>query len=135
MNEDMVKLGKLIKATREERNLTLKDIANATSIRESYLNALEMGKIYDCISPVYGQGFLRQYLQFLNMKLEVLMENYPQAFRQPKEKQEFDYGMGTLEMRGSDRGHSKLIPNILWGVFGTIIILSAWLLVKYLGLL
>lgn len=135
MNEDLVNLGALIKAKREERSLSLKEVENSTSIRKTYLEAIENGRVYEFISGVYGQGFLRQYLEFLNLNHEEMLEEYPKAFQCPKEKQEFSYGIGSLEVRHSDNGGSRLLPNLLWATLAGVVLLGAWLLIKYLGLL
>ena len=51
---DMKSIGETFKQRRKERNITLKDAENATSIRISYLNSIEEGDVSKLISPVYA---------------------------------------------------------------------------------
>ncbi len=135
MNDDAISLGAVIRAKREELKLSLKEVENSTSIRSSFLKGIEEGRVFEYISGVYGLGFIRQYVQFLGLNLDEVSEEYPQAFRAPKEKQEFTYGLGTLEPRGSAGEGSKLFPNILWVVLSGAVLTVAYFVAKHFGVL
>lgn len=133
-NEEIKKLGALIKAKRKELHLSLKEVENSTSIRSTYLEAIEEGKINEFISAIYARGFSKQYALFLGLDIESILEEHPTAFTMPGEKHEFSYGIGTLEVRGSLGGGVKWFPNLLWAAVSVVVIVIAWYLVKYLGL-
>lgn len=119
-------------------NMSLKEVENATSIRSSYLQAIEdgaieNGKSSDLISPIYAQGFLRQYANFLGIDGDAIIRENAHYFHR-LENQEFSYGIGTLEMRGNPGAGVKWVPNLVWiAAFGGLF-LAAWYLVKYLDL-
>ena len=46
LKQDFISLGLHIKKLREERNLTIKDLAEKTGIRVQYLQKIESGKAY-----------------------------------------------------------------------------------------
>src|SRR5271167_2240261 len=104
MSEELKRVGDLFKLKRKEMSLSLKEVENSTSIRSSYLEAIEEGQIQEYISGVYALGFMKQYAQFLGFDLDELIRNNPAIFRMPQEKHEFNYGIGTLEVRGSMGG-------------------------------
>jgi cytoskeletal protein RodZ len=133
MSEELKRVGNLLRVKRNELNLTLKEIENSTSIRSSFLEAIEEGNISEFISGVYALGFIRQYATFLGIDAERMVREYPQAFHLPAEKHEFAYGIGTLEVRGSMGGGVKWFPNLLWAAVSVIVLVIAWLLAKYLG--
>lgn len=133
MNEDAKRLGKTFHTKRSEMNLSLKEVENATSIRMMYLQYIEEGKCSQHISPVYSLGFMRQYAGFLGLDCDTLAKEYPEAFRLKKEKQEFDYGIGTLESRGSHSSGGKWFPNLVWGGIIVFILLGAWYFAKAVG--
>ena len=135
MNEELKRVGALLKAQRKERSLSLKEAENGTSIRSLYLEAIEEGSIDHHISAVYAVGFLKQYAQFLGLDVDHLMRENPEAFRLPMEKHEFSYGIGTLEMRGSVGGGVKWLPNLLWAAAAAVVLVAAWFLAKFLGIL
>ena len=135
MNEELKRIGNMFKARRNELNLSLKEIENSTSIRSSYLEAIEDGRIQQFISGVYALGFIKQYANFLGIDAEHLIRENPQAFRMPAEKHEFSYGIGTLEVRGSMGGGVKWLPNVLWAGAAALVLVVAWYLAKYLGVI
>ena len=62
MSDEQNPIGDLFSLRRKELNLALKDVENATSIRTNYLQAIEDGKMDKLISPIYAQGFVKQYI-------------------------------------------------------------------------
>jgi cytoskeletal protein RodZ len=135
MSEEMKQIGAMFKARRRERSLSLKEAENSTSIRSGYLEAIEEGKINQSIAAVYALGFIKQYAAFLEIDIERLMRENPQAFRMPSEKHEFSYGIGTLEVRGSLGGGVKWLPSLIWAGGSAVVIVIAWYLARYFGLI
>lgn len=135
MNEEIKRLGTAFKAKRKELNFSLKEVENTTSIRSLYLEAIEEGKVQQFLSPVYVQGFTKQYAAFLGLDIDALAREYPHAFRMPTEKHDFSYGIGTLEVRGSMGGGVKWLPNLIWAGVASAIIVMAWYLAKFLGVI
>ena len=133
MSEDLKRVGHLFKTKRSDMNLSLKEVENTTSIRASYLEAIENGSIHQFVSGVYAIGFIKQYASFLEIDFDLIARESPAAFRVPGEQHEFDYGIGTLEMRGSLGGGVKWMPSLLWAVAASVVLVLAWYLAKYLG--
>lgn len=132
--QNMKSIGDLLRQKRKEMNLTLKEAENATSIRISYLQALEEGEVQKLISPIYAQGFFKQYAAFLGMDGEQIVRDNPQVFTRA-EVQEFDYGIGTLEGRGNPGAGVKWFPNALWIVAFVGILVLAWYFARLLGVI
>ncbi len=135
MSDERKDVGELLKEKRAELNLTFKEAENATSIRAGYLEAIENGSIDQFVSGVYAQGFMKQYAAYLGFDVDRLVREYPHAFRIAAEKHEFSYGIGTLEMRGNMGGGVKWVPNLLWTGLIVSLLVLAWYLMRFLGLL
>ncbi|MBS0649758.1 MAG: helix-turn-helix domain-containing protein [Verrucomicrobia bacterium] len=135
MSEELKRVGAMFKSKRKELNLTLKEVENSTSIRSSYLEAIEEGRIQQFISGVYALGFMKQYANFLGIDMDTMIRENPQIFRMPAEKHEFSYGIGTLEVRGSMGGGVKWLPNLLWAGAAALVLVVAWYLAKFLGVI
>lgn len=135
MSEELKQVGELLKSKRKELSLSLKEIENSTSIRSTYLEAIEEGQIQEYISGVYALGFMKQYAQFLGVDLDAMIRDNPTVFAMPVAKHEFSYGIGTLEMRGSMGGGVKWFPNLLWATAAALILVGAWYLAKFLGII
>ncbi len=134
MSDGLKKMGDRFRAKREEMSLTLKEIENATSIRILYLQAIEEGKVEHFLSTAYALGFIRQYGSFLGFDTEKLAKEHPEAFRLAPEKQDFAYGIGTLEMRGNPHGGIRWMPNLLWGSAIFLVLICAYFLAKAVGI-
>lgn len=131
MKENVKSLGELFKQRRKEMNLSLKEAENATSIRMSYLQSIEEGEVSKLISPIYAQGFVRQYAAFLGIDGEKVIREYPEVFNK-LETQEFSYGIGTLEIRGNPGAGVKWFPNAVWLVVSVLVLVAAFYLARYL---
>ncbi|MBI5345537.1 MAG: helix-turn-helix domain-containing protein [Chlamydiae bacterium] len=134
MSEEKKYVGDLFKTKREEMNLSLKEVENATSIRILYLQAIEDGNVEKYLSPVYALGFIRQYASFLGLDSEKIIKENEAAFIMPASKQEFDYGIGTLEVRNPPSSGVKWLPNLIWIGSSTLVIFLIWLLAKFFRL-
>jgi cytoskeletal protein RodZ len=124
-------LGESLKQKRKERNLSLKEAENATSIRMNFLQAIEEGEVSKLISPVYAQGFIKQYSAFLGVDSEKFFRENPDIFTR-QQNQEFSYGIGTLEMRGNPGASVKWVPNAIWLVAFIAVLAAAYFFAKFL---
>lgn len=60
-------LGKQVRQKREEQGLSLKDVYEGTKIRIQFLEGIERGDFSEFPGTVYIRGFIRTYLQFIEM--------------------------------------------------------------------
>lgn len=132
--EEIKVIGDVFKQRRKEMNLSLKEVENATSIRSSYLQAIEEGEMQKLISPIYAQGFLKQYAVFLGMDGEEIVRENAHLFKRSG-AQEFSYGIGTLEVRGNPGAGIKWFPNVIWMIAFFVMVGIAWFLARYFDLL
>lgn len=135
MEEELKKLGLVFKTKREEKNLTIKEVENSTSIRSNYLEAIEEGRVKQTLSSVYILGFIRQYANFLGLEVDKIMVDYPNVFKVQAQKHDFAYGIGTLEVRGSLGGGVKWLPNLVWAGVSAIVLVLLWYFAKNMGLI
>lgn len=136
MHQELVQLGLIFQERRKERGITLKEAENGTSIRSSYLQAIEEGHLGKLISPVYAQGFIHKYALFLELEPEELLQQYPyvmKILRESSSNSDFSLGIGSLEIRGSPGTEVKWLPNLVWVGVSVGLILSGWFLARYLG--
>ncbi len=134
MDEQKKQIGDLFKSKRQEMNLSLKEVENATSIKMLYLKAIEEGNVDKLLSQIYILGFIKQYASFLGLDGESMIKQFPLAFNTTNEKPEFDYGIGTLEVRNSRNSSAKLLPNAIWIGIGIVVLICAWFFARAIGL-
>ncbi|NGX28385.1 MAG: hypothetical protein K940chlam1_00564 [Candidatus Anoxychlamydiales bacterium] len=134
MNDQKKQIGEMFKSKRHEMNLSLKEVENATSIRMQYLKGIEEGTVERMLSQVYIMGFLKQYAAFLGLDGEKIVKQNPKAFNSTVENKDFDYGIGTLDVRNPQTSSAKMLPNAIWIVLGVVALIGAWFFARAIGL-
>ncbi len=139
MQNEIAHLGQIFKNRREERGVSLKEVENAISIRMSYLQAIEEGHLGKLISPIYAHGFISKYATFLEMDADKLIREHPFVMkllteRSSSQTEDYLFGIGSLEVRGSPGGEVKWLPNLMWVGLSAAGILTFWFVARYLGL-
>ena len=82
--------GELLERTRRERGLSLHDVENATKIRTRYLEGLEREDYSMLPDPVYVQGFLKTYANYLGLDGEGLAQDFRDR-RAPRRERGLNY--------------------------------------------
>lgn len=134
MNDQKKQIGEMFKSKRHEMNLSLKEVENATSIRMQYLKGIEEGNVERMLSQVYIMGFLKQYAAFLGLDGEKIVKQNPKAFNSTIENKDFDYGIGTLDVRNPHTSSTKMLPNAIWIILGVVALIGAWFFARAIGL-
>ncbi len=79
MNEsEPQKAGALLRDCRVKSGISLKDVAEKTKIRQTYLKALEEDYHEGLPGGAYRSGFMRIYAEFLGLSPDVVLERYRQ---------------------------------------------------------
>lgn len=77
----MGKFGESLKRERELREISLREIADATKINLRYLEALEQNRFEVLPGGVFNKGFIRAYATFIGVDGEALVDSYLQETR------------------------------------------------------
>jgi len=71
-----ISLGRLLKKSREERNIEFEEAFRATRIRRQILEALENERWDELPSSTFVKGFLKTYADFLGLDKKTVLELY-----------------------------------------------------------
>lgn len=74
----METVGELLRAEREKKGLSIKEIEAAISIRALYINAIEEGNYTIVPGEVYLKGFIRNYANYLGLNGQEIVASYRQ---------------------------------------------------------
>jgi transcriptional regulator with XRE-family HTH domain len=111
-------LGEILRSARQKKNLSLSQVARATRIKQSYLEALEDGEYSVLPGPAYVTGFLRNYALYLGLHPDDLIQEYyaVQAPPQPRVK---------AATRVLASGHERQNRSkVLWALAAVILLLA-----------
>lgn len=74
MAVDLSTIGSILKATREEKGITLKAVSEILCLRKSLIEAVEAGKWEALPHEVYVRSYVKEYAMFLNISDIILPE-------------------------------------------------------------
>ena len=72
----MLDIGATLKTAREQRGLSLDDVAEATKIRATQIAALEEDAFERLPGPTYARGFIRAYADHLGLDAQALVDEF-----------------------------------------------------------
>jgi len=75
-NKNTKETGIDLKAAREEKGLTLKEISQLTKISVSILDTIEKRDFSQLLEPVYSRAFIKTYAKVLNIDSEEILSSY-----------------------------------------------------------
>ena len=118
----MVSLGEELKRERELREITLREISEATKISVRILEAIEHDNYKILPGGVFNRNFLRAYAGFIGLDPEMIVRKYQQRHVSDDEE-ELPPGLGFRPDAAGPAGSRK--KKVLWLVaFGVLLILA-----------
>jgi transcriptional regulator with XRE-family HTH domain len=110
----MSQLGERLRAAREEKELSLEQVAAETRIPLNYLRALEDEAFDVFTSEVHARGFLRNYASYLERDPEEIADVFDQTRTPPRGKRAstMDSSEGSLQAGPSTRATDILLALV-----------------------
>jgi transcriptional regulator with XRE-family HTH domain len=93
----METLGARLRAAREEKELTIEEVAEATRIPRNYVEALEGETLDAFTSDLHARGFLRNYALFLDLDPEEIAGLYERIGGNPRVKQKTPVAVAPVD--------------------------------------
>lgn len=118
----MIRVGDRLKKERLLKKLTIEEVAKATKIRPSFLQALEEGDYKQLPSSAYIQGFIRNYAEFLELPVQETMA----IFRREFDEREF---LGVLPESFTQK--QKPLPGFRLGPMAIFLTLGVLFILIY----
>jgi transcriptional regulator with XRE-family HTH domain len=117
-------LGEILYSARQKRRLDLIDVAVATRIQPSYLEALEHGDYDSLPGPAYITGFLRNYAAYLGLHPDDIVQEY-YATRPPAQP---SVQAATRVLASGRRREYR--TRLLWSLAGIVLLLAGGFAIK-----
>lgn len=109
----MVSLGEELKRERELREISLREISEATKISIRILEAIEKNNFQALPGGIFNRNFLRAYAEFIGLDSENVVRKYHQQFDSSEEHVAPTPGMAIALQEQGDQKSSKTLPIVL----------------------
>jgi len=113
----MMTVGQILRKTRLEGKIDLKDVANATKIRPEYILALERDDFQILPSMTFARGLLKNYAEFLGLSSKSLLAIFRRDFIQGKKVEIVPKSVAEPLWRGIIHWNPKLTLTAVATVF------------------
>lgn len=80
----MLRLSQILREERLKRKLSLDEVSKITKIRANFLSALEKGEYHKLPSRAYAYGFVKNYVEFLNLPKNETLALFRREFNEEK---------------------------------------------------
>lgn len=118
----MISVGQKLKEKRLERGLTIEDVAKATKIRVNFLSAIEKGEYAKLPSSTYALGFMKNYIEFLEMPVKETLALFKREFNEEKIFKVLPEGLSSKEEFPIKRIQFQDTIKIIIAVFVALLI-------------
>jgi cytoskeletal protein RodZ len=140
----MTDFGERLRKERESRNITLRDLSEATKINKRYLEALEQNDFDSIPGGVFIRGYIRSYAESIGINPAPLLDEYLRIRsaggdgeeEEQAAKEAAQAALSTLaakldESRSGIRSFSRIA---LIGLIGVVLIaIAAWSYLRFFG--
>jgi cytoskeletal protein RodZ len=109
----MVSLGEELKRERELREISLREISEATKISIRILEAIEKNNFQALPGGIFNRNFLRAYAEFVGLDSENVVRKYHQQFDSSEEHVAPTPGMAGALHEQEGQKSSKTLPIVL----------------------
>ena len=113
----MASIGEQLKQIREDKNISLEEVANATKISKRYLQAIEEGNYGLIPGQTYVIGIIRNYARYLGIEPKPIIEQYSKLIL-PNDD---DIKPVTM-MRGNQKNNQRRVARKRVGILVIIIV-------------
>ena len=126
-------LGEKLRQAREERGISISEVAEQTRISPLYLKSIEKDDYKPLPGGIFNKGFVRSYARYIGFDEEEALADYAQLMAETETLAETDLRSHRPEVLTDDRAAQSMAPSIvLVAIVLLVIIGGVALLIGYL---
>lgn len=124
----MIRAGQRLQEERLSKGLSLDDVARATKIRVSFLQAIEKGDYQKLPSSAYVRGFVRNYAEYLGLSKRDILALFRREF---DEEQVFRVLPESMSKKEDFPLRRVRMGQTIFGILSVVAILALYILYQY----
>jgi cytoskeleton protein RodZ len=108
-------LGEKLRQAREERGISISEVAEQTRISPMYLESIESDNYKPLPGGIFNKGFVKSYAKYVGLDEHEALQDYARLVAQNEEKIEEDHPRYRPEVLTDDaRSASSIIPTVVF---------------------
>lgn len=117
-------LGEKLRQAREERGISISEVAEQTRISPHYLDSIENDDYRTLPGGIFNKGFVKSYAKYVGIDEQEALQDYSRLIASQDSSNDGDPRSYKPEVLTDDRTSSSLIPTIIFAVI--ILGLMTW---------
>lgn len=109
-------LGEKLRQAREERGISISEVAEQTRISPLYLEAIDGDNYKTLPGGIFNKGFVRSYAKYVGVDEQEALQDYSRLVAANEEKEDEKYRAYRPEVLTDDRTVSSVVPTVIFAV-------------------
>ncbi len=109
-------LGEKLRQAREERGISISEVAEQTRISSLYLEAIDLDNYKTLPGGIFNKGFVRSYAKYVGVDEQEALQDYSRLIAANEEKEDEKFKSYRPEVLTDDRAGSSIIPTVIFAV-------------------
>lgn len=109
-----VSLGEKLRQAREERGISISEVAEQTRISSLYLKSIEDDNYKPLPGGIFNKGFVKAYAKYVGVDEQEALQDYARLVAQNEQVQEDTPPRYRPEVLTDERATSSLVPTIIF---------------------
>lgn len=107
-------LGEKLRQAREERGISISEVAEQTRISPMYLDSIEKDEYKPLPGGIFNKGFVRSYAKFIGLDEHEALQDYAKIVAENEGRPEPELKVYRAEVLTDDRAIGSMVPTIIF---------------------
>jgi cytoskeleton protein RodZ len=107
-------LGEKLRAAREQRGISISEVAEQTRISPLYLEAIDSDNYKSLPGGIFNKGFVRSYAKYVGVDEQEALQDYSRIIAQTEPVVEEEFKTYRPEVLTDDRAASSIVPTVIF---------------------
>jgi cytoskeletal protein RodZ len=109
-------LGEKLRKTREERGISISEVAEQTRISPHYIKSIEVDDYKPLPGGIFNKGFIKSYARYIGMDENEALQDYAQIVNDAQAQNPEEFHAYRPEVLTDDRSAASMVPTIVFAV-------------------
>ncbi len=107
-------LGEKLRTAREERGISISEVAEQTRISPLYLEAIDQDNYKSLPGGIFNKGFVRSYAKYVGIDEQEALQDYSRLMAESAPVEEAEFKTYRPEVLTDDRTASSIVPTVIF---------------------